>query len=338
MEFKDIEYICAVARYRSITKAAEALYITQPTLSQYMKNMQKRLGIRLFFYEGNRIHLTQEGEMMAQEGFRLLNDRDHLINSLYNLHQEGRGILKIAIPLGRGSHLLPAILPEFYRRYPLAQVKLREGSSQELVSLVEKGSCDLVIINHPSFPFNLEFETIGYEKLLLVIGRHSPWGKKLQQDSSGNYMVDLKIFLPSPPKNLSIPTSYIAPAHSMDLPSYQNAWEQPKFIHQKPNPHTGQEDRKFLNNCGFLPDIILDTKNLEASYLLAASGLGMTFLSEYHIRYMDRGHETYNCQIEDPISNMEIIVGYKSRKNLSFLASEFLSCIKSYLSGHFPAP
>ena len=57
MEFKDIEYICAVARYRSITKAAEALYITQPTLSQYMKNMQKRLGIRLFFYEGNRIHL-----------------------------------------------------------------------------------------------------------------------------------------------------------------------------------------------------------------------------------------------------------------------------------------
>ena len=177
MEFKDIEYICAVARYRSITKAAEALYITQPTLSQYMKNMQKRLGIRLFFYEGNRIHLTQEG----------------------------RGILKIAIPLGRGSHLLPAILPEFYRRYPLAQVKLREGSSQELVSLVEKGSCDLVIINHPSFPFNLEFETIGYEKLLLVIGRHSPWGKKLQQDSSGNYMVDLKIFLPPPRKTCLFP-------------------------------------------------------------------------------------------------------------------------------------
>ena len=75
----------------------------------------------------------------------------------------------------------------------------------------------------------------------------------------------------------------------------------------------------------------METKNLEASYRLAACGYGITFLSEYHINRLKKGDETHNCIIKDKISNMGIIIGYKNKDNLSYLAKEFLKLTKERL-------
>ena len=80
--------------------------------------------------------------------------------------------------------------------------------------------------------------------------------------------------------------------------------------------------------------MILETKNLEASYRLAAKGCGMTFLSEYHVNRLDSGNETCNCLLDTELSRMKIVVGYKNKKNLSFLAKEFLRLIRDCLSQH----
>ena len=68
LEFKDLEYLCALAQHKSITRASEALFITQPTLSQYLKNLQQRLGMTLYLVNGRHIQLTPEGEVLVQEG------------------------------------------------------------------------------------------------------------------------------------------------------------------------------------------------------------------------------------------------------------------------------
>ena len=78
--------------------------------------------------------------------------------------------------------------------------------------------------------------------------------------------------------------------------------------------------------------MILETQNLEASYRLAACGYGVTFLSEYHINRLTTGGETCNCVLDDPLSQMEIIIGYRRKEDLSFLAREFLNTARQALA------
>ena len=58
MDFKDLTYVLAIAKYQNITKAAESLYITQPTLTKFLQNLEKQLGQKLFKKMGNRFLLT----------------------------------------------------------------------------------------------------------------------------------------------------------------------------------------------------------------------------------------------------------------------------------------
>ena len=302
LEFKDIEYLCAVEEYRSITKAAQALFITQPTLSQYLKHLQERLDVELFRMEGRRLRLTPEGEVLVREGKKLLRERDEVVAAMNSVNQTGCGLLRLAVPMGRGSHIIPTCIPPFHWRYPKAEIQLTEGHSKELVNRVQAGACDLVIINKPSFPISLEYETLGYEKMMLVVGSDTPWSDYIRYDRDGQAHIGLE--------------------HCADAP----------FVLHLPTQHTGQIERQLLHNAGIKPNVILETQNLEASYRLAACGYGLTFLSEYHINRLTTKGETCSCVLDDPLTQMEIIIGYRRKEDLSFLAREFLEVARQALA------
>lgn len=302
LEFKDIEYLCAVEEYRSITKAAQALFITQPTLSQYLKHLQERLDVELFRVEGRRLRLTPEGEVLVREGKKLLRERDEVVAAMNSVNQTGCGLLRLAVPMGRGSHIIPTCIPPFHWRYPKAEIQLTEGHSKELVNRVQAGASDLVIINKPSFPISLEYETLGYEKMMLVVGSDTPWADYIRYDRDGQAHIGLE--------------------HCADAP----------FVLHLPTQHTGQIERQLLHNAGIKPNVILETQNLEASYRLAACGYGLTFLSEYHINRLTTKGETCSCVLDDPLTQMEIIIGYRRKEDLSFLAREFLEVAKQALA------
>ncbi len=302
LEFKDIEYLCAVEQQRSITKAAQSLFITQPTLSQYLKHLQERLDMVLFHVEGRKIRLTPEGEVLVREGKKLLHQREEMMAAMNSVNETGCGLLRLAVPVGRGSHIIPTCIPPFHWRFPKAEIRLTEGHSKELVNQVQAGACDLVIINKLSFPIHLEYETLGYEKMMLVVGSDTPWADYVRYDRDGQAHIGLE--------------------RCADMP----------FVLHLPSQHTGQIERQLLHNAGIKPKVILETQNLEASYRLAACGYGVTFLSEYHINRLTTGGETCNCVLDDPLSQMEIIIGYRRKEDLSFLAREFLNTARQALA------
>ena len=102
LEFKDIEYLCAVEQQRSITKAAQSLFITQPTLSQYLKHLQERLDMVLFHVEGRKIRLTPEGEVLVREGKKLLHQREEMMAAMNSVNETGCGLLRLAVPVLSG--------------------------------------------------------------------------------------------------------------------------------------------------------------------------------------------------------------------------------------------
>lgn len=301
LEFKDLEYLCALAQHKSITRASEALFITQPTLSQYLKNMQQRLGVPLYVVDGRRVRLTPEGEVLVQEGKRLLRQREEAVAAMNSVNETGFGVLRLAVPMGRGSHIIPTCIPPFHWRFPRAEIQLTEGHSKELVNQVQAGACDLVIINKPSFPISLEYETLGYEKMMLVVGSDTPWADCVRYDGDGQAHIRLE--------------------QCADAP----------FVLHLPSQHTGQIERQLFHRAGVKPKVVLETKNLEASYRLAACGYGLTFLSQYHINRLTSGGETCNCVLDDPLTQMEIIIGYRRKGDLSFLAREFLEVARQAL-------
>ncbi|MEW8954925.1 LysR family transcriptional regulator [Clostridium sp.] len=299
MEFKDIEYVFAIAKYRHITKAADSLYITQPTLSTYIKNMEKKLGMELFKRDGNKIGLTYEGEIFIDNGLKILRQRDELLNKLSESINSDRGRLKLSIPILRGSYLIPIILPLFHNKFPNVEIILNEGSSLEIEKNIKDELSELVIFNKPLRKISLNYETIHKEEMLLVMHRDHPLSKK-----------GIKI------NGLPYPW--------MDIKLCRNE----PFIIQFPNQHTGEVERHIFEEANIKPPIVLETKNLEASVRLASLGYGLTFISESHIKYISFPKNPVFFSIGNPTTIMEVIAAYLDKEYLSKYAKELIEIAK----------
>ena len=108
---KNMEYVAAVAQYDSITAAAESLYISQPALSRFISNLEKRIGVTLFQRVGNRFLLTYEGERFLYHAKRIMEIEQELQNELSDINKQKQGRLRLALPVLRSPNILPRILP-----------------------------------------------------------------------------------------------------------------------------------------------------------------------------------------------------------------------------------
>jgi DNA-binding transcriptional LysR family regulator len=303
MEFKDIEYAFAIAKYRHVTKAAESLYITQPTLSTYIKNMEKRLGVVLFKREGNKLELTYEGELFIENGLKILQQRDELLNKLSESVDSERGRLKLSIPLVRGSYLIPLILPMFHKKFPNVDIILSEVNSLEIEQNLNSGISDLAIFNKPFRKLSVQYETIHKEEMLMLMHKDNPLAKAGQKFEGLRYpWMDIKLCKNEP------------------------------FIIHFPNQHTGQIERHLFKQANINPKIILETKNFEASTRLASLNYGLTFISEGHVKYISCPQKPLFFSVGDPTTIMDVIAAYSHRESLSKYAREFIEISKECLA------
>ena len=98
MELKEARYILAIARHQSIGKAAESLYISQPSLSKYLKNLEERLGAPLFSRHENRYYPTYMGERYLHYAEQIVACGDEWMQEYDDIAHRQRGRLNIAVP------------------------------------------------------------------------------------------------------------------------------------------------------------------------------------------------------------------------------------------------
>ena len=118
MELKEARYILAIARHQSIGKAAESLYISQPSLSKYLKNLEERLGAPLFSRHENRYYPTYMGERYLHYAEQIVACGDEWMQEYDDIAHRQRGRLNIAVPIMMGSTLIEPMLAPFHKRYP----------------------------------------------------------------------------------------------------------------------------------------------------------------------------------------------------------------------------
>ena len=167
MDFRQLQYVLKVAECGSITKAANELYMAQPSLSSYIGKVEKELGVLLFDRSVNPIQLTLAGEEYVKEARRMLYIQEQLQKKLQDISQVSRRRVRIGISHERGIFMLPRILPVFRERFPEVSVEVVPGSHKKLSAQLSEGTLDIVML--PTIEKTADFRYIDvYEEEIMA--------------------------------------------------------------------------------------------------------------------------------------------------------------------------
>ena len=138
----------AVARHGSITRAAEEVHLTQPTVSMQVKSLEDKLGLPLTEQIGKQLHLTRAGDEVANAARDILGRMNELQASLEDMHRNVAGPLSVAV-VSSAKYFLPQLLGQFKRRYPNVEPRLQIVNREAILQRVADNSDDLFIMGQP---------------------------------------------------------------------------------------------------------------------------------------------------------------------------------------------
>lgn len=169
MELRHLRYFLAVAENCHFRNAADELLVSQPTLSQQIKDLEVELGTALFERVGRRVRLTQAGETYREYARRALNVLEEGQAVLHELDEMLRGTLTIGVVQTVNSYLTPEIVAAFIAEVPHVFLRVDELSADEIENGVLSGTLDLGISFQPGNGREFDVETLFSEEFALVV-------------------------------------------------------------------------------------------------------------------------------------------------------------------------
>ncbi len=169
MNMKQFKYVLELADAKNFGKAAESLGISQPSLSQYVKNIEKQLGVELFDRSGAGVRLTDAGRVYIDAGKKILALEHQMQNEFSDLAEHKTGSIIVGTSPYRSATMMPSAIFEFHKKYPDMHVVVEEMTTSELMEGVEKGEFDFCLTVAPVDQRHLEWETVCEEELILAV-------------------------------------------------------------------------------------------------------------------------------------------------------------------------
>lgn len=304
MDLKEQEYVVAIAKHGSITKAADELFITQPTLSIFINRLEARMGIRLFDRIGKQFIPTYAGEIYLKKARELLVIQNEFQAELSDLIAGYTGRLRFGLHSRRSTYLLPGMLKEFHDRYPQIEVLLTEDGSKSLEAKLLSGDLDLILTNRFFDKEKLEIIPVYDDRLIMSVSPDHPACAKAKPLPGHPYpWLDLK---------------YVA---------------EERFILQTPAQSIRTFTDAALAYAGITTSRTFIIENMETATQMAAEGYGVAFNYESYIKYFHY-HKPVSC-FEIGFSNFcfPISIAYRKGSYLPAYASDFIGLVEKQFQG-----
>ncbi|MEQ2564083.1 LysR family transcriptional regulator [Ventrimonas sp. CLA-AP-H27] len=298
MTQNELLYILTIAEHGNITRAAQELFISQPSLSESLNKVEQEFGKTIF-------DRTQEGLVPTAFGLRYLDTARKILDRCKRLEadldeyrQMRRGKLTFGIPMNLGTYLLPKILPAFQELYPDITVQFKENNSSELDKLMLSGKLDFSVMHYETPNEAIHYELLAEDDFYLVMP--------------------------------------LALARTYNFPEYRplsiydlKALEKEPFLMVANRQKLRQVADSILAQLSIKPNIRYTTKNMETAKRLAAAGMGITFLPHSYLNLFS-GVENLACYPLDPAlqASWKLVIGYPDSRLLSRCAKEFISFLK----------
>ncbi|MFZ4833313.1 LysR substrate-binding domain-containing protein [Rouxiella sp. Mn2063] len=149
MDVRTLRYFVEVVRQQSFTRAAEKLFVTQPTISKMLRHLEEELQCTLLIREGRRLHLTDSGQALYQRGLNILEEFRQLEAELEDINNVKSGRLRLGIPPMVGTQMAD-LIGTFRQRYPGIELIISELGGLVVQQAVISGELDLAITALPS--------------------------------------------------------------------------------------------------------------------------------------------------------------------------------------------
>ena len=190
---QQLRILKAVAAEKNFTKAAEVLYLSQPSLSKQIKTLEKNLDILLINRENNKISLTENGKVFLQYSERILALCEESCRALIDLKNGDRGNLTVGASQTIGTYLMPRVLALFAQNYPQIDLKVQVNSTRLIANNVLNREIDIAVVGGEipnELKKNLTIKDFVEDELSLIISKSHPFAKKKKINKENLYYLN----------------------------------------------------------------------------------------------------------------------------------------------------
>ncbi|HEY9674281.1 MAG TPA: LysR family transcriptional regulator [Waterburya sp.] len=178
MTLDQLRIFLAVAEHLHFTRAADALYISQPAVSAAIQCLEEQYRVKLFHRIGRQIEITEAGKLLQGEAQKILDQVALTERGLQELNDLQQGELKLGSSLTIGNYWLPEKISQFKQRYPGISINCTLANTEEICEGTATGLFDLGLVEAEvklTVKRSLEKEIVASDRLLIVVGKYHPW-------------------------------------------------------------------------------------------------------------------------------------------------------------------
>jgi LysR family hydrogen peroxide-inducible transcriptional activator len=174
VNLRDLQYLVAVAEHRHFGRAAEACFVSQPTLSTQLRKLEQELGVELIERNPRNVLLTDAGERVVERARTMLREADNIRAIARQAVDPESGSIRLGIFPTLGPYLLPHVVPTIHARFPNLELLLVEEKTEVVLQRLRDGQLDVGILALPVHAEQLHEEPLFEEDFVLAVPADHP--------------------------------------------------------------------------------------------------------------------------------------------------------------------
>ena len=301
------KYVYEVYKERSYTKAAQNLYISQPSLSARIKKIEEIIGEPLFDRSTTPLQLTEVGKVYIEAAEEITQIEQRVENYINDLAGLKTGNLAVGASTLFAAYVVPSLITQFNQKFPDVHIQLIEGNTAELEEMLGSNALDFVIDNYHYDSILYNKELYCEENILLAVPKHFAVNEELGMYQLSYKNIKNKNYLNQ--KYPAVPLGRFA-----DLP----------FIMLTQGNDTRTRGDRLCRNVGFKPNIVLEFNQQSTAYMASSTQLGATFISDILVSQLPTFENLVYYKLDGEEAKRKVFFYYKTHKYKTRVMEEFV--------------
>lgn len=306
--FNNFEYVYEVYKESSFSRAADNLYISQPSLSATIRKVEKRIGCKLFDRSTNPIQLTDCGREYIRAAEQVMDIQNRFEQYVNNWDELKTGSLSIGASSFFTSFILATVVADFKQKYRGVTINLVEAETSRLEQLLFEGKLDLIVDNF-SFDSTIYDRRFFYkENLILAVPAKFIEGSEIEGDCLSSDDI--------------IAGAHLSPATK--CASFEQFAQMPCILLRNGND-TRDRFESMYQDINAVPNVILELDQLATSFNVVSQGLGISLVSDTLVNKVHPGNSVVYYAISSQKTQREIYFYYKRSKYVTRAMEELIN-------------
>lgn len=312
--FSKYNYVYEVYNEQNFTRAAEKLFISQPSLSAAIKNIEKKLGAELFERRGNGVKPTEIGEAYIATVRQIMTAEKEFLSRINDINNLQTGKIVVGGTNYLSSYVLPKVINRYNKMYPHIEVELMEANSHNLGELMKNDEVDIIIDSFDEVPDNYEGYFLSREDIWLCVPRDRKINERLKK-----FKVE-----PEDIYNGRVSAEKIS-AVSIDV------FQDEDFIILKKGNDMYNRALEFFEEGNIKPRVVYRVDQLNISYALADSGIGLCFITDTFLKYGREHSNVFLYKVGSERCSRKLYIAHRKNKYCTRAMTEFIKMTKEVI-------